>query len=112
MRETICFSQTSVLWREDDILDFCREIRGDNLREITSCSLLMPFDGNGSNEWRWIPIKELWGRRASSSGYTYPVYVAMDGGTIGEKANTELDTPAEGAELLYCFTNAHRAPGT
>lgn len=82
--------QASILWRQEDVLRFCQDVKADRSRKIVDVSLLLPgFDGKVRN-WRWAPIKEIWARRLENTEHALPLYIADDGekfGAIGAASN-------------------------
>jgi len=95
-------ARTTIFWIEDDILDFCRALRGNRKWKIFDVSLLLPSDSmNDRFGRRWVQIAELWSCRTSASTVTYPVYVSVEKETIGEVDGATGVMTGRDAELLY-----------
>ena len=71
-------SQVSILWKEEDLLDFFRQIHGDSSTRIIQVALLAPPGTNEIKAWRMITLKEIW--RGKIHGYEHRelVYVGID----------------------------------
>lgn len=95
-------STTTILWIEDDILDFCRSFSGALKRKITDISLLLPDDNKkGELARRWVQVRELWSHRVPTSTEMYLVYISVEKETIGEIERAADAVREENAELLY-----------
>lgn len=78
-------SQTSIFWRHEDVLDFCKEVSGDKSRKILNISLLRP-EGQGAartGNWEWAIVKEIFSGQFEDSGLHFPLYVTEDGKRFG-----------------------------
>lgn len=72
------FSQVSILWKEEDLLDFCRENQGAHSTKIIQIALLAPPGTNEIKTWRMITLKEIWRGKIRDQQHREMVYVGMD----------------------------------
>lgn len=72
-------SQVSILWKEEDLLDFCRENHGTPSTRIIQIALLAPPGTDGIDTWRMITLKEIWRGKIRDQQHHEMVYVGMDG---------------------------------
>lgn len=89
--------QTSILWREPEILNFF-----ENADTALDVSLLVPSKFGNPVKWRWLPIREVWRCKPLSSEDAFPMYVSTEDEKILGIGIAEYDaTIARTEHLLY-----------
>jgi hypothetical protein len=53
-------AQTSLLWREEDLIDFCSTRAEDPCQRILQIARLSPPVEEGQTDWRLITLAEIW----------------------------------------------------
>jgi hypothetical protein len=76
-------SQTSVFSRHEDVVDFCKNVKGTKSRKILNISILFPSQQDGVESWSWVPVKEIFSGEYKDSGLDFPLYVDINGEKIG-----------------------------
>ncbi len=71
--------QTSLLWHEDDLLNFCRETRTNTTQKIHQVAMMLPIDTGGLKTWRMLSLHEIWLGQIRDIDQRAMVYVADDG---------------------------------
>jgi hypothetical protein len=82
-------TETSILWRDEDVLELCRDSRANTAQKITRIALLLPPGNAGKANWRIRLVKEIWtkfSRENSASGISY---YGANGLRIGATATDE-----------------------
>lgn len=102
-------SQTSLLWRQEDVLTFCRDMRGDKSRKMLNVSLLSPLDKNASGGWGLTPIREVFAANYEGTCLDFPLYVSFGGDRFGGANN--LRSYQRLSELERVFPTTKRRKG-
>lgn len=89
--------ETCLLWREDDVVDFCKEVRLDPDRKIVQLSMLMPTDEIG--RWDMQDIKEIWNEGDDCSQSR--IFIARDGRQLGRSDQNKCTLTASVRERVY-----------
>jgi len=79
--------QTSILWDNNDVLDFCRNLSKNKLAKIVDISVLEPFRRDKKQSWRWSKVTEV--RSFQNDSVNHPVYIDDSGRQIGLTAEVE-----------------------
>jgi len=93
---TAWLSQTVILWRPEDVLNYCNDFNANKSRKILDLAVLLPVSVRKKYGWRWVPIREVWATKLTNEVLAYPVYVAFDGeriGGFGELGSPETNRP-------------------
>jgi hypothetical protein len=77
-------SQTSIFWRHEDVLDFCKEIKNDKSRKLLSVFLLRPAGPGMDTSWAWSPVKEVFAGKYPDCDLDFPLYVTVEGEEYGD----------------------------
>lgn len=91
-------TQSVVLWRPEDILRCCVDLKAKKSKKILDLALLLPVSSGKAYGWRWIPVKEVWGTVLTGDTLAYPVYVGFDGERIsgfGELGSIDIAKPGK-----------------
>lgn len=97
-------SQVSILWKEEDLLDFCRQIHGDYLTKIIQVALLAPPGTNEIKVWRMITLKEIWRGKIQGHQHREMVYIGVDGEKLLNSVVTDDESQIELLERVYPLT--------
>jgi hypothetical protein len=92
--------QTSVLWRPDDIMNFCSTLLSDKSAKIVEVSMLAPEVHVENVGWEWYAIRELWSDTTSTSGVARPIYV-LASGRVYDNGDTPGSVLPDDAKLLF-----------
>lgn len=103
-------SQSVILWRPEDVLNCCIDLKADKSRKILDLAVLLPVSVRRTYRWRWIPVKEVWATRLSKEAYAYPVYVAFDGERIG--GSGDLGSTDTTRQVIKVFASTKRSTNT
>lgn len=97
-------SQVSILWKEDDLLDFCREVQGDSSTKIIQIALLAPPNTTEIRAWRMITLKEIWRGEDRDHQHREMVYIGVDGEKLLSSLAVEDESQIELLEMIYLLT--------
>lgn len=89
--------QTTVFWRHEDVLEFCKSANLDKKRKLVEVFLLMPNLQESPHNWSFLPIQEILVRQADQTEGELPVYVTADGMILG---GIGFGEPSETAEIM------------
>lgn len=95
--------QVSILWKEDDLLDFCREVQGDSSTKIIQIALLAP-PNTIIRAWRMITLKEIWRGEDRDHQHREMVYIKFDGEKLLSSLVTEDESQIKLLEMIYPLT--------
>lgn len=76
--------QTTVFWRHEDVLTFCKDVNKDKNRRLVEVFLLSPGQQEVAYGWSFLSIKEVLGAREGRHDAQLPVYVTADGAVLSE----------------------------
>lgn len=76
-------SQTTIFWRHEDVLRFCKETNKDKKRKVLDVFLLAPAAHELTHKWSFVPIREIRVWNDEEAEEEFPVYVAADGELVG-----------------------------
>lgn len=89
--------ETCWLWREADVVDFCKEVCADPNRKIMQLSMLTPADEIG--RWNMENLKEIWNERGDAS--QSPIFITHDGRQLGRSDQNKSPLATEVSERVY-----------
>ena len=75
-------NEKSVLWREDDVLEICRQRLAVDGRRLTGVALLLPASDGRSAGWRIESVNEVWSHRSLKASPPRLSYYRTDGSRI------------------------------
>lgn len=70
-------TETLMIWREDDVIDFCRDTLADVTCRVLDVSRISP-PTDGSNMWQVLPVSEIW-EGSNEYGHSTIVIVLANG---------------------------------
>lgn len=89
--------ETCLLWREADVVDFCKEVSQDPDRKIVQLSMLVPSEDIG--RWYLQDLKEIW---SESDGCSQsPIFIAHDGQQLGRSKQNKSAISVKFRERVY-----------
>lgn len=89
--------ETCWLWREADVVDFCKDVRLDPNRKIMQLSILVPADEIG--RWDMENLKEIWNE--GGDGSQSPIFITHDGRQLGGSDHGKSPLATEFRERVY-----------
>jgi hypothetical protein len=99
--------ETCLLWREDDVVDFCNEVRMDANRKIVQLSMLLPASEAG--RWDMEELREIWSDGDDDSSHS-PIFIAHDGRHLSHASQNTASIVANAKERIYSIPSANRKP--
>lgn len=99
--------EACLLWREADVVDFCKEVRLDANRKIIQLSMLLPASGPG--RWDMEEVKEIWSD-CDDESLRSPIFIAHDGRLLSHGSRNTAAILANTKELIYSMPSANRSP--
>lgn len=85
--------QTSILWKHDDVLNFCRDFKNEKSRKIVDIWLLEPFFEGSIRTRRWTTVLEI--KKYVEEPYpAIPVFFTDAGQAVGvtvEEAKYDME---------------------
>lgn len=103
----IWLHQTCLLWREADVVDFCKEVSLDLNRKIVQLSMLLPATEAG--RWHLEELKEIWSDIDEGS-LRSPIFIAHDGRRLSHGSQDTATITAITKEKIYSMPSANRSP--
>jgi hypothetical protein len=97
----VWISQASLLWSEDDLLNFFQEVQDDSSMRICQIALLMPSGSNEIETWRMVTLKEIWTGRIRDHHQRAMVYVGIDGERLLKFLAAYDESQIELIEMAY-----------
>ena len=94
-------SQTVILWRSDDVLSFCRDVKADTSRKIWSVAMLCFENAPNEHELSLTPFREVWTSHVAHMEIAVPVYITATGEQIDERGSVCSSDVLEDAELVW-----------
>jgi hypothetical protein len=94
-------SQTVILWRSDDVLSFCRDVKADESRKIWSVAMLCFENAPNEHELSLTPIREIWASHVARTEIALPVYITATGEQIDERGSMCPNHALTDAEELW-----------
>lgn len=98
--------ETCLLWREADLVDFCKEVSLDSNRKIVQLSMLLPASEAG--RWDLEELKEIWSDGADGSSHS-PIFIAHDGRHLSHGIRN-MAIAKNAKERIYSMPSANRSP--
>lgn len=94
-------SQTTICWRYEDVLGFCRGINNDKKRKVLSVFMLVPPPHEHSHGWTFVPIEEILVRKLEGDEEEdhLPIFVTVGGEIFRGLKFAPVDDPASYEEL-------------
>jgi hypothetical protein len=81
-------SETSIFWRDEDVLAVCREAKSTNSRsKVRRIALLLPPSSRSRGTWRVRAVREVWSRSRDISDQTIS-YFGKNGVRLGSTASS------------------------
>jgi len=99
--------ETCLLWREADLVEFCKEISLDVNRKIVQLSLLLPATEAG--RWNLEELKEIWSESDQYNGCS-PIFIANDGRHISQGNRKVPANVTNAKDKIYSIQSANRNP--
>lgn len=99
--------ETSLLWRHDDVANFCREVNKDPMKKITQLAVLIP--DNEKMCWRMEHVSEVWSI-ANAETLQPLILIGEDGGEITKPGRLGTSVP-NSVERIYCNWPTHERGG-
>jgi hypothetical protein len=100
--EEVWVSQLSVLWRQEDVLQFCFDLQSDSRRHVLGVWLLLLEEN--TEEWRWVKVTEIFAGQVKHSPSEWPFYIT-ESGAIFEGGRRYESLSYEGSRILV-FPNS------
>jgi hypothetical protein len=101
-------SQTVILWRSDDVLSFCKDVKAGESRKIWSVGMLCFENAPNEHQLSLIPIREIWASPAARTEIGLPVYITANGNQIDERGTVCPNQVMTQAEQVWCAGGAMR----
>lgn len=101
LEQDFCLSQKSILWRPDDVLDACQDIKVDPTRRIDEAAILLTKHGESQKRWLWVRVEQIWSVRISGREAYSLVYICDTGEHINALGEIIETKSVEPQELLY-----------
>jgi hypothetical protein len=76
-------SQTTIFWRHEDVLAFCRQVNRDKKRKLLDVFMLLPAAQDIAHRWCVVPIKEMYVSRIEEAEVDFPLYVTVEDEIVG-----------------------------
>lgn len=98
--------QTTVFWRHEDVLEFCKQCNKDKRRKLLEVFLLMPKTQEAPHQWTFEPVREIFATQDHESDEAFPLYVTAEGETLGALTfgeTEDLNDPARRAPPRKVF---------
>lgn len=95
------FSQTIVLWRSQEVLSICRDVKANKSRKIWSVSMLRLGSEANKHELSLTPIKEVRAADFGRTGVALPVYVTATNDRIDERGSVFSSKALTDVEKLW-----------
>ena len=73
--------QTTIFWRHEDVIDFCRATNKEKKRKLSDIFMLVPATYELDHKWTYVPIRKIYVVEESEEDYEFPIYVT-DGGEV------------------------------
>jgi len=89
-----------MFWRHEDVLAFCQQVKKDKKRKLSEVFLLAPAEPASGHQWQTVSIKEIYVSQLEED-IDFPLYVTVDGQTIGGLTFDESDDSALNGNLDY-----------
>jgi hypothetical protein len=103
-------SQSSIFWRHEDVLNFCKDIKGDKSRKILDISLLLPGAHDSGASWSLTPVEEIFAGQYKDSGLDFPLYVTVNGDKFGGLGNPGSNGTHGALEKVFPTTKRRSKP--
>jgi hypothetical protein len=75
--------ETSILWRDEDVLELCRDSRSTKDRKLVRIALLLPPRARSKANWRIRVVTEVWSRPSSDPSRRSISYFGANGLRLG-----------------------------
>lgn len=76
-------SQTTIFWRHEDVLSFCRATNKNKKHRILDIFILTPATHELAHKWSFVPIREVLVWKDEEEDDEFPIYVTNEGETVG-----------------------------
>lgn len=80
-------SQTILLWRAQDVLSMCRDVKANKSRKIWSIAMLRSANEANKHELSLTQIREIRATGSGRTGVALPVYVTATNDRIDERGS-------------------------
>lgn len=91
--------ETSILWRDEDVLAVCRDSRSSRDRKLVRVALLLPPRPRSKANWRIRVVTEIWSQTSSDISRSSISYFGTNGLRLG--ATTSGDDGDRKGTLEY-----------
>lgn len=103
----VWIDETCLLWRETDVVDFCKVVSQDTERKILQILMLLPTDG--AERWQMVEVKEIWSDTGCAN--TQPaVFIASDGRLFGPASSRQSTVQSKANQKIYSRTGRRQRP--
>lgn len=75
--------ETSILWRDEDVLELCRDTRSTRDRKLVRVALLLPPRAGSKANWRIRVVTEVWSQLSSDASRRSISYFGANGLRLG-----------------------------
>jgi hypothetical protein len=103
-------SQTIVLWRSQDVLSMCRDVKANKSRKIWSVAMLRFDKEANKHELSLTQIKEIRAVDSGRTGVALPVYVTTTNDRIDERGSVCSGNARTDVEKLWHAPRKRSAP--
>ncbi|KQY00336.1 hypothetical protein ASD28_13575 [Massilia sp. Root133] len=102
-------SQTTIFWRHEDVLGFCKATKKDKKRKLLDVFMLVPAVDELAHKWSVASIREIFVGKYEEDDF--PIYVTIGGETVGglgflPSENASSDDEYKGLERVFCVASA------
>lgn len=85
--------ETSILWRDEDVLELCRDSRSTQDRKLVRVALLLPPRVRSRANWRIRVVTEIWSQPSSDASRRSISYFGANGLRLGATTPGEDGVP-------------------
>jgi hypothetical protein len=75
-------TQTALLWKEDDLRDFCDEANVNSAIKIYKIAMMVPPEPTNIDVWDWKVLREIWSCEIKDCMRGALLYVPLEGDRI------------------------------
>lgn len=97
----VWLSQVTALWRQEDVLTMCRNMRTDVKCRILDIWLLHPCATDERKSWKWVPVSQIFSGYVLHSPTAWPFYVTIDGETLQGGGDCKAVEISDEWEAIY-----------
>lgn len=94
----IWIDETCMLWREKDVVDFCKDVSQDTGKKILQILMLLPTDG--AERWQMVEVKEIWSD-TSCANMRPATFIDSDGRLFGSTGLRQSCGQSKANQRIY-----------